>query len=99
MNIQKLIAIVVALAINVLALAWFHAWTNTLAAEAAAAAMQSDKVRVLPVIEVRPTAAQWRALRPGSSAPAASRAGDARLACIDMPYYSFAAPCAGVVDG
>jgi hypothetical protein len=97
MNIQKLTAIVAAILINFAVLAWFHAWTTSLVASATPPA-HADKVQVLPTINVYPTAEQLRAVRQVRAAPKQADAG-AQLACIDMPFYSFAAPCTTAVGG
>lgn len=95
MNIRKSIAIVAAVAINLLALASFHAWSVGAMASAASAS-QPDPASVLitlPTITVRPTAAQMRALRHGvrpkqASVVAATVTGG--MQALVMPYYSFA---------
>lgn len=91
MNIQKLVAIVVAILINVAVLGWFHAWSAAAVASAAARAPNAEKVVTLPVISVHPSAEQLRELRRGH-APAASKRGG-QVACVVMPYYSFATAC------
>jgi hypothetical protein len=92
MNIQKLIAIVAAIAINCAVLAWFHTWSTTVATHAAQSTQHPEKVLVLPAVNVYPSAAQLRTLRQERTAVAppvqASVAG--RYACFVMPYYSFA---------
>ena len=60
---HKLIAIVVAIAINVAVLAWFHAWSASVVASAAAAPMQRQPEVTLPAINVHPSAAQLHALQ------------------------------------
>ena len=100
MNIQKLIAIVVAIAINCAVLAWFHAWSSAAVASAAAAAAQSQEIVTLPVVNVHPSAAQLRELRQSRTHATPDQANmGGQLACIAMPYYSFAAACAAAVDG
>jgi hypothetical protein len=86
--IRKLIAIVAAIAINCAVLAWFHAWSSAAVAGAAAASARTRPVVTLPVINVHPSAEQLRELR---QAPA--QAGVGVVACLVMPYYSFAAQC------
>ncbi len=98
MNLQKLVVIVVAIAINCAVLLWFHAWSAAVVANAAASA---PRPRVtLPVINVHPSAAQWRQLR---QAPAASASAQAAIgsggACLAMPYYAFASSCDPAVSG
>lgn len=71
MNMRRLIAIIVATAVNVAVLASFH---NSSAALVAGAIppRRAQKVLTLPVITVRPSAQQWRELRrvPASAASA-----------------------------
>lgn len=92
MNIQKLIAIVAAIAINCAVLAWFHAWTSSVVASATIPS--ASKVVTLPTINVHPSAAQLRAAGRGH-AGAASGGGQAGIpgndSALAMPYYSFAA--------
>jgi len=92
MNIQKLIAIVAAIAINCAVLAWFHAWTTGVASAAAAAASMQSAV-MLPVINVHPSAAQLRAAgRTHAGAASGGQAGvSGNYSALAMPYYSFAA--------
>jgi len=93
MNIQKLIAIVAAILINCAVLAWFHAWTSSVGAAAAMSA-PAQKVVTLPAIHVHPSAAQLRAVgRVHAPARPDQTSVGAGLACLVMPYYSFAAPC------
>ena len=73
MNIQKLVAIVAAVAINVVVLAALHAWTANVAAGAAAAARQTEPAITLPTITVRPTPAQIEQLRQARRPDQASR--------------------------
>jgi hypothetical protein len=91
MNIQKLIAIVVAIAINCVVLGWFHAWATPVAVPDVQSTRQPEKVLVLPTVNVYPSAAQLRALRRERAvvAPKQASAG-ASYACFVMPYYSFA---------
>ncbi len=99
MNIQKLIAIVVAIAINCAVLAWFHAWSNSIVADATSPA-SAQKIVTLPVVNVHPSAAQLRELRQSHTHAMPDQAGaDGQLACVVMPYYSFAAPCTTAVSG
>ena len=60
--IRKIIAIVIAIAINCAVLVWFHAWSASVVASAAAAPAQQP-TKTLPVINVHPSAAQLRALQ------------------------------------
>jgi len=92
MNIQKLIAIVAAVAINCAVLAWFHAWTTGVASAAAAAASVQGAV-MLPAINVHPSAAQLRAVgRTHAGATPAGQAGvSENYSALAMPYYTFAA--------
>ncbi|HEU0276881.1 MAG TPA: hypothetical protein VFQ95_03550 [Rhodanobacteraceae bacterium] len=73
MNIQKLVIIAIAIAINVVVLASFHAWST--AVVASAVQLQPTRpVVTLPVINVHPSAAQLRELRREGVAPAQTRA-------------------------
>ena len=63
MNIQKLIAIVAAILINCAVLAWFHAWTSNVTVSAVVPHGHAQKIVTLPIVEVRPSAEQLRALR------------------------------------
>jgi hypothetical protein len=95
MNIQKLVIIAVAVLINVLVLAGFHAWTVATVASAAPHPAPVGKILTLPAIHVYPSAAQRHALgrsAPTPSAPPQADAGGA-AACIEMPFYSYAGPC------
>ncbi|MGH8112696.1 MAG: hypothetical protein ACREPL_12370 [Rhodanobacteraceae bacterium] len=90
MNVQKLIAIVVAIAINCTVLAWLHGWSPASVASAAPPPVRAQQIITLPTITVRPSAGQLRELqreRAASVPEQASVAEDAGL----MPYYSFAA--------
>lgn len=98
MNIQKLIAIVAAVAINCAVLGWFHAWTSGVASAAAAAAAAQGAV-MLPVINVHPSAEQLRELHRASPGRSASLNAGVSLACIAVPYYSFDAQCGVAVEG
>jgi 3-dehydroquinate dehydratase len=98
MNIQKLIAIVAAIAINCAVLGWFHAWTTGVATAAAAAASMQGAV-TLPVINVHPSAAQLRELHRTSSMPSAQAGGGLGLACFVAPDYSFDTQCGAVANG
>jgi hypothetical protein len=101
MNIQKLVIIAAAILINVLMLAGFNAWTVAAVASAAAHPAPGEKILTLPAIQVAPSAAQLRALgrsAPGHAAPSQSNAGGG-AACVEMPFYSYAAPCADDVVG
>lgn len=93
MNIQKLIAIVAAIAINCAVLAWFHAWTSSVAASAVVPAVPMQKVVTLPAINVHPSAEQLRAV--GRTRAGAASGGQADVSgnysALAMPYYSFAA--------
>ena len=91
--IRKLIAIVAAIAINCVVLAWFHAWSSAAVASAAAAAARTQPVVTLPVINVHPSAEQLRELRQAPAAAAPAQTGVGGVACLVMPYYSFAAQC------
>lgn len=100
MNIQKTIAIVAAIAINVAVLAGFHAWSTATVASAAHTQPATQHIVTLPVINVTPSPAQLRELhkRPVASAPEqASVAGS--VECLVMPYYSFAAECDSAASG
>ncbi|HET9818673.1 MAG TPA: hypothetical protein VFP92_05855 [Rhodanobacteraceae bacterium] len=91
MNIQKLIAIVVAIAINCAVLGWFHAWATPVAAPDVQSTRHPEKVLVLPAVNVHPSAAQLRALRRERAVVAPKQASvGTRYACFVMPYYSFA---------
>jgi len=92
--IRKLIAIVAAIAINCAVLAWFHAWSSAAVASAAANSAHMPTVVTLPVINVHPSAEQLRQLRraPAPASPAQTSIGGG-IACLVMPYYSFAAQC------
>ena len=95
MNLQKIATIVAAIVINAAVLCGLHAWTSSVDAGAAARAASVDKVVTLPVINVLPDAAQLRELHRGP-APASSStpaAAGGQVACVVMPYYSFATPC------
>lgn len=106
MNIQKLIAIVAAIAINCVVLAWFHAVGVRAVANASPRPGLSQTVVTLPTITVRPTRVQIESLRAGTTArragadaghatPAAD--GDARA--LAMPFYSFADESGAAVGG
>lgn len=98
--IRKLIAITAAILINCAVLAWFHAWSAAAVASATPASGADQAIITLPAINVHPSADQLRALRRQGAAavPRQADAGD-QAACIEMPYYSFAAPCTVAVDG
>ncbi|TAM99643.1 MAG: hypothetical protein EPN40_04985 [Rhodanobacteraceae bacterium] len=99
MNTQKLIAIVVAIAINCAVLAWFHAWSNAAIASATPPA-NAQKIVTLPVINVHPSTAQLRELQKSRTHATPDQADAGGLpACIVMPYYSFAAQCDASVSG
>ncbi len=90
--IQKLVIITVAIAINFAILAWFHAWSANVVADATVPATTTPVV-TLPTTVVRPSAEQVRALREErmrlrNPDQASIIAG---AACMAMPYYSFAA--------
>jgi hypothetical protein len=92
MNIQKLIAIIAAILINFAVLAWFHAWTSSVAVGAGTLPGPEQKILTLPAIDVHPSAEQLRALKREQAAKVpeqANAAGD--LSALTMPYYSFAA--------
>ena len=94
MNAQKLIAIIVAIAINVAVLGWFHAWSAATVANAAARGARADRVVTLPGINVHPDAEQLRELhRDRAPAPIEKNGAGGRVACVVMPYYSFASAC------
>lgn len=99
MNIQKLIAIVAAIAINCAVLAWFHAWTNSVVASATVPS--TPKVVTLPAINVHPSAAQLRAA--GRTHTGAASGGQASLSgnysALAMPYYSFAVQPVALGEG
>jgi len=88
---RKLIAIAMALLINVVVLAWFHAWSANIVATAEPAT--TGRVPTLPTIQVRPTRAQLDALRrervvlPVTSGVAPAEIG---MGALVMPFYSFA---------
>lgn len=73
MNMQKLAVITGAILINAVALALFDASTHA-AATAAAIQPESRGIPTLPVITVRPSADQLRALRRAPDATAPARA-------------------------
>ncbi len=73
---HKLIAIVVAIAINCAVLAWFHAWSSAAIANAAAAAHTPASV-TLPVINVHPPTELLDALRHARAAPPQTRSAAA----------------------
>ncbi|HET7161585.1 MAG TPA: hypothetical protein VFI32_02815 [Rhodanobacteraceae bacterium] len=75
--LRKLIAIVIAVAINCAVLAWFHAWS---ASAVAAAALAPPAAVTLPVINVRPSAAQWRELQRVHAHAGPKQAGAVRIA-------------------
>ncbi|HEX5960681.1 MAG TPA: hypothetical protein VFY97_05485 [Rhodanobacteraceae bacterium] len=97
--IRKIVTIVAAIAINCAVLAWFHAWS----AAVVAAATPPDSMRevvTLPVINVHPSAGQLRALRKARAQATTDQANaDGGIACLAMPYYSFAAPCGTAANG
>ena len=98
--IRKLIAIVAAIAINCAVLAWFHAWSSAAVASAAAATAQMPTVVTLPVINVHPSADQLRRLQRSSAPATPAQAGiGSGVACLVMPYYSFATECGAAVNG
>ncbi|HJR15031.1 MAG TPA: hypothetical protein VJ833_14195 [Rhodanobacteraceae bacterium] len=92
MNIQKLIAIVAAIAINCAVLAWFHAWTSSMVASAAVPALPMQKAVTLPAINVHPSVEQLRAVgRTRAGAASGGQAGaPVNYSALAMPYYSFA---------
>lgn len=93
MNIQKLVIIAVAIAINIAVLASFYAWSTAIVARGAQARPTRPDV-TLPAITVRPSAAQLRALRNErpAAAPAQTRVSVDTSVNGAMPYYSFAPP-------
>lgn len=91
--IRKLIAIVAAIAINCAVLAWFHAWSSAAVASAAAASTHMPTIVTLPVINVHPSAKQLRQLRQAPRTSAAQVGLGGGVACLVMPYYSFAVQC------
>ena len=98
--IRKLIAIVAAIAINCAVLAWFHAWSSAAVASAAAASARMPTVVTLPVVNVHPSAAQLRQLRQASRTSVPPQAGiGGGVACLVMPYYSFATQCDAATSG
>lgn len=98
--IQKLVIIVAAIAINVAVLAWFHAWTTVVVANATPSPGHADKILTLPVINVHPSAAQLRALRHTGAMAAPEQADVAgRHACLVMPFYSFAERSTACAEG
>ncbi|HEX7348498.1 MAG TPA: hypothetical protein VF264_02450 [Rhodanobacteraceae bacterium] len=100
MNTTKLLAIAGAIAINVAVLAGLHTVTATpVASVQPAPTVIHDRV-TLPVIHVHPTAAQMRRLQRERATHAPEQASNGGgLACIDMPYYSFAAACSAAAVG
>ena len=98
MNIQKLIAIVAAILINFAVLAWFHSWTSAVVASATPP-VRNDRILVLPAVNVHPSAEQLRALRQARAAAPRQADAGGQCACVDMPFYSFAAPCTTAVSG
>lgn len=103
MNIQRIIVISVAVAINCAVLAWLHFGTVPAAtAASAAAAAPAATIVTLPTIHVYPSAEQWRELRkdhaPGV-APSAQADAASAAACLALPYYSFAPQCDAAVSG
>ena len=101
MNTQKLIAIAGAIAINCAVLAAFHAWTTVQVASAHPVPAAIHGVVTLPAINVHPTAAQRRELRRerADRESRQTRVGGGGLACVDMPYYSFAGACGDAAVG
>lgn len=92
MNIQKPVTIILAILINVAALAWFHDWSTSVAANAAAM-QRADKIVTLPTITVRPTRAQMELLQRKATPDQTSTvipSGDGSVQALVMPYYSFA---------
>ncbi|HEX7326540.1 MAG TPA: hypothetical protein VF292_14510 [Rhodanobacteraceae bacterium] len=71
MNIRKLAIVAAAIAINVLVLAWFHAWTVSDVASATPPPPPNGVI-TLPTVNVHPSAQQWQLLH-RSPASASSR--------------------------
>ncbi|MGH8118047.1 MAG: hypothetical protein ACREP0_10115 [Rhodanobacteraceae bacterium] len=91
MNVQKLIAIVVAIAINCAVLAWLHGWSPATVASAAPPPVRAQQIITLPTITVRPSADQLRELqRERAATPPEQADAGAAYSGFDMPYYSFA---------
>lgn len=100
MNTSKVVAIAGAIVINAAVLAGLHTVTATPVASTQPAPTVIHDTVTLPVIHVHPTAAELRTLRRerATHEPAEASNGGG-LACIDMPYYSFAAPCTAAAIG
>ncbi|TAN06253.1 MAG: hypothetical protein EPN36_04890 [Rhodanobacteraceae bacterium] len=98
--IRKLIAIAAAIAINCVVLAWFHAWGAAAVAKVDPPA-NTQKILTLPTLHVHPSAEQLRELRKErmQTAPEQASAGGGGVACLAMPYYSFAPQCDAAVSG
>lgn len=95
MNTQKLIAIVIAIAINCIALAWFHAWSANAIAHAArrAPGATARPIVTLPTISVHPTRAQLERLHHAPQVSASGLkvpVGGAGVQALAVPYDSFA---------
>jgi hypothetical protein len=95
--IRKLIAIILAIAINCGVLATLNHLSTVSVASAAPPATQAQRIVTLPTIRVTPTRAQMEQLR-GTAAPHAPAAassttppaGNVGMQALVMPYYSFA---------
>lgn len=74
MNIRKLAIVIAAIAINVLVLAWFHAWTVAQVVSATPPPPPNGVI-TLPTVNVYPSAQQWHALH-RSPASASSRTNE-----------------------
>ncbi|MGH8184555.1 MAG: hypothetical protein ACREPH_12940 [Rhodanobacteraceae bacterium] len=97
--IRKLIAIVAAIAINCAVLAWFHAWGAAAVAKVDPP-VNTQKILTLPTIHVHPSAEQLRELRQTRSHAVQEQANaGGGVACLAMPYYSFALQCDTAVSG
>lgn len=95
--IRKLIAIILAVAINCGVLATLNHLSTVSVASAASPSTHAQKIVTLPTITVTPTRAQMDQLQraPAKHAPAAASsatppAGDVGMQALVMPYYSFA---------
>jgi hypothetical protein len=95
--IRKLIAIILAIAINCGVLATLNHLSTVSVASAAAPSTHVQKIVTLPTIRVTPTRAQMEQLRrtPAARRPAAASSvtpatGGVGMQALVMPYYSFA---------
>ena len=96
--IRKFIAIAAAIAINCAVLAWFHAWGAAAVAKVDPP-VNTQKILTLPTLHVYPSAAQLRELRQTSARATPEQANAGGIACLAMPYYSFASRCDAAVSG